>query len=201
MSIQSTTEDPSSISINSYAVLCKGCKATQPLQMFLHKIDPTCYRVSLQCRRCLNKSTKHWRANREDIKAARATRERDCERIACVCGISISARYRTQHCKSKRHLSVVAILLQHNALSLNPSTVICPSPPTSAAQRDSRSFQEEFDEVVAAVEQELAAGEALRRSLPRSTSPPSVHEQTTSSVMMSQLAASRAIAELDQKLE
>jgi hypothetical protein len=167
MSIQSTTDDPSSISINSYAVLCKGCKATQPLQMFLHKIDPTCYRVSLQCKRCLEKSIKHWRAHREDIRAARATRERDCERIACVCGISISARYRTQHCNSKRHLSVVAILRQHSALPSNRGASIIPAS-APAAEQESYLRQEEIDDVIAAAEQEIAAYEEARRERRRS---------------------------------
>jgi hypothetical protein len=174
MSDQSTTVGSNSASVDSYRVLCKGCGIPQPLAMFLHQVDEACHRLNMQCRRCLYKSAKHWREHRQDIKEARATRERDSERITCVCSASINVRHRVKHCQSKRHQSVVAVLRQHNALSPTPSTVICPSPPTSAAQRGSRTFQEEFDEVVAAVEKELAAGQALRerrRSLPRSTSP------------------------------
>ena len=183
MSAQSTTVGSDSTTIDSYRVLCKGCKATQPLEMFLHKIDATCYRVNLQCRRCLNKSNKHWRAHREDIKAARAARERDTERITCVCGISISARYRVQHCQSKRHLSVVAVLRQHNALSPNSNTSTVPA---STPQRKEQTLQEEVEAFLAATEQQLAAEEALReqrRSLLRSPESSTQHITTTALAM------------------
>ena len=166
----------------SYRVLCKGCKVTQPLEMFLHKIDPTCYRVNLQCKRCLNKSTKHWRAHREDIKAARATRERDCERITCVCGVSINARYRVQHCQSKRHLSVVAILRQQNALASNSSASIVAVSTPAAGHRKGQTLQEEVEACLAANEQQLAANDALRerrRSLPKSPESSTLHITTT----------------------
>jgi hypothetical protein len=179
MSAQSTTVGSDSTTIDSFRVLCKGCKASQPLEMFLHKIDPTCYRVNLQCRRCLNKSNKHWRAHREDIKAARAARERDTERITCVCGISINARYRVQHCQSKRHLSVVAVLRQHNALSPNTSaSIVAPSTP----QRKGQTLQEEVEAFLAAYEQQQAASEALRErrcSLPKSPELSTLHTTTT----------------------
>jgi hypothetical protein len=177
MSDPSTLDVFDSTAIDSYRVLCKGCKSTLPLEMFLHKIDVTCYRVNVQCKRCLYKSRKNWRAHKDDIKAARATRERVCERITCVCGVSINTRYRVQHCKSKRHLSVVAILRQHNASLPYASALITPAS-TSAptVERESRMSQQEFeqgfDQVFAAAEQEHAAYEALRSrrlSLPRSS--------------------------------
>jgi hypothetical protein len=93
---QSTLDNVNSDSIDSYRVLCKECRATLPLHLFLHPVDPSCYRVRVQCKRCIEKSVKNWRAHREDIKAARATRERDRGRITCVCGTSINTRYRAQ---------------------------------------------------------------------------------------------------------
>jgi hypothetical protein len=164
------TSDPSTLdsrlatSIHSYRVLCKGCNATLPLPLFLHPIDASSYRVRVQCKRCVAKSAKHWRAHREDIKAARATRERDSERITCVCGTSINVRHRTKHCQSKRHLSVVAVLRQHNALSTHTSACI-DTAPAPAAEQEGCTPQEEFDEVIAAIEQELAR--ERRRSLPQ----------------------------------
>jgi hypothetical protein len=155
--------------INSYSVLCNGCGATQPLLLFLHPVDPSCYRVRVQCTRCIAKSVKHWRAHREDITAARATRERDRGRIICECGTSISARYRAQHCKSKRHLSVVAVLRQHNALPVGTSSSTHP-PPAMAVQPASHTADEEFDALLAAAERDLAARDALLeqyRSQPR----------------------------------
>lgn len=162
-----TTDVTSSPSIDSYRALCKGCRAAQPLTVFLHQVDPSCYRLRLQCRRCIQKSTKYWRDHRADIKAARASRERDCERITCVCGISINARYRTQHCRSKRHASVVSILRQHNALSPNDSSASVISPPAPSSLRETRNLQEEFEEAMAALEREFPTQQEQRSSLPQ----------------------------------
>ena len=46
----------------------------------MYRVDDTCYRMSLQCHRCLHKSSEHYRIHRADIKAARAMRERVIER-------------------------------------------------------------------------------------------------------------------------
>ena len=124
---------------------------------------------------------KHWRAHREDIKAARATRKHDAERMTCVCGTSINVRHRTKHCQSKRHLSVVAVLRQYNALSPIASAPIIPAS-TAAAERERDTSQQEFVEVIAAAERELAAWDALReqrRSLLRSPDPPSLRASPT----------------------
>ena len=162
MSDQPTLDGANSTFISSYRVLCRGCRTAQPLPLFLYPVDASCYRVRMQCKRCIDKSVKHWRAHREDLKAARATRERDRERITCVCGTSINARHQAKHCQSKRHLSVVAVLRQHNAL---PPSISGPFVPASApaAERESDTLQDEFTEKLDATELKLAAYEALRK--------------------------------------
>ena len=137
MSDQTTLDRANSDSIDSYRVLCKGCKATLSLHLFLHPVDPSCCRIRMQCKRCIEKSLKNRRAHREHINAARAIRERDRERITCVCGTSINARYRAQHCKSKRHLSIVAVLREHNAVFPDVSASITP-PAKLAADQESQ---------------------------------------------------------------
>ena len=105
MSIPSAT---TAIPVTEYLIWCKGCQSIQRFSSFLSPVDSTCYRVHVQCRRCLQKSTENYRKHREDIKAARLAREQVHERVACVCGVTIHVRYRDKHCKSKRHLTVVA---------------------------------------------------------------------------------------------
>ena len=171
MSDQATLDGTNSTFIDSYRVLCKGCRTTQPLPLFLYPVDASCYRVRMQCKRCIDKSVKHWRAHREDLKAARAIRERNLERIACVCGTSINVRHRAKHCQSKRHLSVVAILRQHNALAPSISASIT-SASAPAAERRGYTVQDEFTEPLAAAEKQLVAYEAIRerhRSLPKTS--------------------------------
>jgi hypothetical protein len=96
--------------ITDLPIWCKGCKSIQPFSSFLYKLDPECYRLHLQCVRCLHKSSENYRKHREDIKAARLAREQEHERVACVCGVTINVRHRDKHCRSKRHQSVVALL-------------------------------------------------------------------------------------------
>ena len=92
-------------------VLCKGCRLVLPIHSFLCSVDGTkCYRLRLQCRACINKSTKHYRAHREDLKAARQLREQQSERVTCVCGVSIYAHHREKHYLTKRHQTVTALL-------------------------------------------------------------------------------------------
>ena len=92
-------------------VLCKGCRLVLPIHSFLCSVDGVkCYRLRLQCRSCINKSTKHYRAHREDLKAARQLRERQAERVTCVCGVSIYAHHREKHYLTKRHQTVTALL-------------------------------------------------------------------------------------------
>jgi hypothetical protein len=188
----STTSDPlhSTIAATSFPVLCKGCNTVHPVARFLHRVDPTCYRLRLQCWRCLEKSSKRWRAHREEIKATRAARERDYERITWVCGVSINAQYRDKHGLSKRHLSVVALLHQHSALLSEPGAPIIPPPapaalPAQAANRMHRTFDEEVEDTIAALEKELTTSHALRSrrvSLPRSLDLPILYAPTASSV-------------------
>ena len=168
----------------SYSVLCKGCKSTLPLSLFLHPVDGSCYRLRMQCKRCINKSSKHWRTHREDIKAARATREHDAERITCVCGVSINVRHRTKHCLSKRHLSVVAVLREHNALPSNASVSIGPTSATAVAERK-KPLREEVESQILAYQQRLAANDAVRErrsSLFASLKSPTQHFTTTALV-------------------
>ena len=161
MSDQPPLNNADSASVDSYRVLCKGCRTIQPLPLFLCPVDTSCYRVRMQCKRCIDKSVQYWRAHREDLKAARATRERDCERITCVCGTSITVRHRAKHCQSKRHLSVVAVLRQHNKLPPSISASIIPTSPP-AAERECYTLQDEFTEVLAIAEKSMATYEALR---------------------------------------
>ena len=92
-------------------VLCKGCRLVLPIHSFICSVDGTkCYRLRLQCRSCINKSTKHYRAHREDLKAARRLREQRAERVTCVCGVSIYAHHREKHYLTKRHQTVTALL-------------------------------------------------------------------------------------------
>ena len=175
----SNPDNVNSTPVDSCRVLCKGCKHILPLPLFLHPVDESCHRLRMQCKRCLNKSNKHWRVHRDDIKAARATRERDAERITCVCGTSINVRHRVKHCQTKRHLSVVAVLREHRALSPKASAFTIPASasapsPAPATEPKGLSPQEELHEVMAAIEQDLAAQQALRerrRSLLRSPGP------------------------------
>ena len=88
----------------------------------MYRVDDTCYRMSLQCHRCLHKSSEHYRIHRADIKAARAMRERVIERLMCVCGTSVYTRHREKHLQSNRHQTVVAILRHRNALLASPSS-------------------------------------------------------------------------------
>ena len=96
--------------VTALPIWCKGCRSIQPFSSFLYKLDLMCYRVHLQCRQCLHKSTENYRKHREDIKAARQAREQEDERLTCVCGVTIKARHREKHCQTKRHQSVVALL-------------------------------------------------------------------------------------------
>ncbi len=173
----SNRDNINSTLVDSYRVLCKGCTSILPLPLFLHPVDDSCYRVRMQCKRCINKSQKHWRTNRDDIKAARATRERNIERVTCVCGISINVRHRTKHCQSKRHLSVVAVLREHNALPSNAAASITP-----AAERKDPTLQEEVEAFLAAMEQRQAADDAHHegcRSLPIPPDSPTLQAATT----------------------
>ena len=103
------------VPIAEYPIWCKGCRTIQRFSSFLTYVDPACYRVHVQCRQCLQKSTESYRRHRDDIKAARQAREQVCERVACVCGVTINVRYRDRHCQSKRHQTVVALLRYANA--------------------------------------------------------------------------------------
>ena len=96
--------------VTDLPIWCKGCKSIQRFSSFLYKLDPECYRLHLQCDRCLHKSSENYRKHREDIKATRIAREQELERVACVCGVTINVRHRDKHCRSKRHQSVVALL-------------------------------------------------------------------------------------------
>ena len=97
--------------IDAIPMLCKGCRLVLPIQSFLFSVDGTkCYRLRLQCRACINKSTKHYRAHREDLKGARRLREQQAERVTCVCGVSIYAHHREKHYLTKRHQTVTALL-------------------------------------------------------------------------------------------
>ena len=91
-------------------VWCGGCRAVRPLSAFLHRLDQASYRLNVQCRACLGKSSRHYRKHCDDIKAARQVREQQSERVMCVCGVSIHTQYRDKHCQSKRHRTVVALL-------------------------------------------------------------------------------------------
>ena len=176
MNNPSNRDNINSTLVDSYRVLCKGCTSILPLPLFLHPVDDSCYRVRMQCKRCINKSQKHWRTNRDDIKAARATRERNIERVTCVCGISINVRYRTKHCQSKRHLSVVAVLREHNALPSNAAASNTPA----GAERKGQTLQE-VEAFIAATEQRLATNDALRerrRSLSTPPEPSPLHRTT-----------------------
>ena len=114
--------EPTTTAASSVAVWCKGCRSAQPLASFMYRVDDVCYRMSLQCHRCLHKSSEHYRIHRADIKAARAMRERDAERTMCVCGTSVYTRHREKHLMSKRHQTVVAILRHGNALPASPTS-------------------------------------------------------------------------------
>ena len=162
MSDPPTLDITESSPATSYSVLCKGCKSILPLSLFLHPVDGSCYRLRMQCKRCINKSSKHWRAHREDIRAARATREADAERITFVCGISINVRHRTKHCQSKRHLSVVAVLREHNALPSNNSVSIGPTSAPAVAERKKQTLREEVESQILAYQQRLAANDVVR---------------------------------------
>ena len=173
----SNPDNVNSTPVDSCRVLCKGCKSILPLALFLHPVDESCHRLRMQCKRCLNKSNKHWRAHRDDIKAARTTRKTDAERITCVCGISINVRHRAKHCQTKRHLSVVTVLREHNALSSNAGASITP-----AAERKDQTLQEEVEAFLAAIEQRQAADDALHercRSLPIPPDSPTLQAATT----------------------
>jgi hypothetical protein len=52
----------------------------------MDKVDLACYRLRRQCWRCVTKSKKHYEPSKDDIKAARAVRERDRERISVRAG-------------------------------------------------------------------------------------------------------------------
>ena len=106
----STRSTSTALPIAEYPIWCKGCRSIQRFSSFLTYVDPACYRVHVQCRQCLQKSTENYRRHREDIKAARLAREVVQERVACVCGVTINVRYRDKHCRSKRHQTVVALL-------------------------------------------------------------------------------------------
>ena len=110
--------------ISDYPIWCKGCRTIQRFASFLTFVDPACYRVHVQCRQCLQKSTDNYQRHREDIKAARLARERVHERVACVCGVTINVQYREKHCRSKRHQSVVALL---NKARSSPPAVATPA--------------------------------------------------------------------------
>ncbi len=112
---------------------------------------PGCYRVHVQCRLCLQKSTENYRKHREDIKTARLAREQVHERVACVCGVTINVRYREKHCRSKRHQAVVALL--NNAMSNAPAggATAAAVKDTSSANRASAVTEEEQHQVPPAV--------------------------------------------------
>ena len=89
MSSPSTSVEPKPPQLKLLSSRCAGCRTIQPIALFLDTVDPACYRVRRQCRRCVNKSQKHWRERREHIKATRIARERECERLTCVCRIQL----------------------------------------------------------------------------------------------------------------
>ena len=106
----STRSTSTALPIAEYPIWCKGCRSIQRFSSFLTYVDPGCYRVHVQCRLCLQKSTDNYRKHRDDIKTARLAREQVHERVACVCGVTVNVRYRNKHCRSKRHQSVVSLL-------------------------------------------------------------------------------------------
>ena len=50
--------------------------------------------------------------------------ENQCERVTCVCGISIRASYREQHEQTKRHKAIVALLGDNNTHSATAKTSV-----------------------------------------------------------------------------
>ena len=105
-----STSPPVDATAAAIPVWCGGCRAVHPLSAFLHRLDQASYRLNVQCRACLGKSSRHYRKHCDDIKAARQVREQQSERVMCVCGVSIHTQYRDKHCQSKRHRTVVALL-------------------------------------------------------------------------------------------
>jgi hypothetical protein len=152
----STSVDLNHPSSNSFPVWCAGCRTIQPIALFLDTVDPACYSVRRQCRRCVNKSQKHWRERREHIKAARIARERECERLTCVCGIQINARYRDKHCQSKRHQSIVALIRQHNALTPHHASSASPPAAPPPAAVPIADGLDDLDQKIQAYERQLS---------------------------------------------
>ena len=147
----STRSTSTALPIAEYPIWCKGCRSVQRFASFLTYVDPSCYRVHVQCRQCLQKSTENYRKHREDIKTARLAREQVRERVACVCGVTINVRYREKHCRSKRHQAVVALL--NNAMSNAPAggAPAAAAKDTSCANRASAVTEEEQHKVSPAV--------------------------------------------------
>jgi predicted secreted protein len=177
------TTHSTSTAITALPIWCKGCRSIQPFSSFLFKLDLLCYRVHVQCRQCLHKSTKHYRKHREDIKAARQAREQEDERITCVCGVTINARYRDKHCQTKRHQSVVALLRD----AASPAAAAATSSGAASVNRAVHSEEPERSLKLAVAEETLhtvptAVPQGLRSryrpSLPRldelSTSPAAI---------------------------
>lgn len=50
--------------------------------------------------------------------------EKQCERVTCVCGISIRARYREQHEQTKRHKGIVTLLRDNSTASATAKTSV-----------------------------------------------------------------------------
>jgi hypothetical protein len=103
MSTASTSDESATTPITaSFPVWCRGCRSVQPVAAILRKVD-SCYRVRQQCGKCITKSTKHYHAHRAGIRAAREMRQQDCERVACVCGLTINVKHREKQYHTKRH--------------------------------------------------------------------------------------------------
>ena len=146
VTVRIMTTNSTSTTIDSAApavsVLCKGCRSVQPIDSFLCPVPCAgCYRIRQQCRTCLTKSTKHYHAHREDLRAARQMRERQSKRVTCVCGASILVSYREKHEQTKRHQSIIALLGHNNNNNNNntalnqPTVAVTATPPTPSPAR------------------------------------------------------------------
>ena len=196
----STRSTSTALPIAEYPIWCKGCRSIQRFSSFLTYVDPGCYRVHVQCRLCLQKSTDNYRKHREDIKTARLAREQVHERVACVCGVTINVRYRNKHCRSKRHQSVVALL--NNASSSAPAggTTAAVVKDTSIANRASAVTEEEQHQVPSAVP--IAALSCYRPSLKKlnmSSSSSAVLQKCEPDHASATIVAASAPARAEQK--
>ena len=122
----------------------------------------------MQCKRCINKSNEALaRPPRGHQGGAGHSQGVTPNGVTCVCGTSINVRHRTKHCLSKRHLSVVAVLREHNALPSNAAASITPA----GAERKEQTLRE-VEAFIAATEQRLAANDALRERRRSLSTPP-----------------------------